>query len=141
MIIGNTVAWVLQDRGDGRTRLIVRTRGYGWFRSLFRKIPVLRELGALIDYVIDEPLHHYMEKGMCIGIAERAEDEPVRRRERGGRRAPRGTNVAASVRMQQRSLGSSTMRAGRRSGVEVAAGCAMGRGDRPLARELNVAGR
>jgi hypothetical protein len=49
LIIGNTVAWVLQDLGDGRTRLIVRTRGYGWFRALFRKVQVLRELGATID--------------------------------------------------------------------------------------------
>jgi hypothetical protein len=73
LIIGNTVAWVLQDLGDGRTRLVVRTRGYGWFRLLFLKIPILREIGAVIDYVIGEPLHHYMEKGMCIGIAERAE--------------------------------------------------------------------
>ena len=73
LIIGNTAAWILQDLGDGRTRLIVRTRGYGWFRLLFLKIPVLREMGAIVDYVIGEPLHHYMEKGMCIGIAERAE--------------------------------------------------------------------
>jgi hypothetical protein len=73
LIIGNSVAWVLQDLGHGRTRLIVRTRGHGWFRAVFRRIPVLRELGAVIDYVIGEPLHHYMEKGMCVGIAARAE--------------------------------------------------------------------
>jgi len=73
LIIGHSVAWVLQDLGDGRTRLIVRTRGYGWFRSLFLRIPILRQLGAVIDYMIGEPLHHYMEKGMCIGIAERPE--------------------------------------------------------------------
>jgi len=73
LIIGNTVAWVLQGMGDGRTRLIVRTRGYGWFRALSRKIPVLRQLGAIIDYLIGEPLHHYMEKAMCMGIAQRAE--------------------------------------------------------------------
>jgi hypothetical protein len=73
LIIGNTVAWVLRDLGDGRTRLIVRTRGYGWFRALFRRVPVLRQLGAVIDYAIGEPLHHYMEKGMCLGIASRAE--------------------------------------------------------------------
>jgi hypothetical protein len=73
LIIGNSVAWVLQDLGGNRTRLIVRTRGHGWFRSLFRKTPILRQFGAVIDYVIGEPLHHYMEKGMCIGIAERVE--------------------------------------------------------------------
>jgi hypothetical protein len=72
LIIGNSVAWVLQDLDAGRTRLIVRTRGYGWFQALFRKIPVLREFGAVIDYLIGEPLHHYMENGMCTGIAERA---------------------------------------------------------------------
>lgn len=66
-------AFVLQDLGDRRTRLIVRTRGPGYVRALFRKIPVLRELGAIIDYVVGEPLHHYMEKGMVLGIAERAE--------------------------------------------------------------------
>jgi hypothetical protein len=73
LIIGNSVAWVLQDLANGRTRLIVRTRGYGWFRSLFRKLPVLRELGTVLDYTIGEPLHHYMEKEMCIGLAKRAE--------------------------------------------------------------------
>ena len=73
LIIGNSVAWVLQDLGDGRTRLIVRTRGHGWFKALLGKVPLLRELGAVIDYAIGEPLHHYMEKAMCIGIAERAE--------------------------------------------------------------------
>jgi hypothetical protein len=73
LIIGNSVAWVLQDLGGSRTRLIVRTRGHGWFRSLSRKIPILRQVGAVIDYVIGEPLHHYMEKGMCIGIAARVE--------------------------------------------------------------------
>lgn len=73
LLIGDTVAWVLQDLGDGRTRLIVRTRGHGYVRLLFAKIPVLREVGALIDYVVGEPLHHYMEKGMVIGIAKRAE--------------------------------------------------------------------
>jgi hypothetical protein len=73
LLIGDTVAWVLQDLGDGRTRLIVRTRGPGYVRALFRKLPVLRQLGAVIDYVVGEPLHHYMEKGMVLGIAERAE--------------------------------------------------------------------
>jgi hypothetical protein len=72
LIIGNSVAWVLEDLGEGRTRLIVRTRGHGWLKALFRKISVLRQLGAAIDYAIGEPLHHYMEKGMCIGIAKRA---------------------------------------------------------------------
>jgi hypothetical protein len=37
---------------------------------------VLRQLGAIIDYVVGEPLHHYMEKGMVLGIAERAEGRP-----------------------------------------------------------------
>jgi hypothetical protein len=64
LIIGNSVAWVLQDLGDGRTRLIVRTRGHGWFKALFRKIPLLRQHGGVIDYVVGEPLHHYMENGM-----------------------------------------------------------------------------
>ena len=46
LIIGNSVAWVLQDLGGGRTRLIVRTRGYRWFRSLFRRFPILRQLAV-----------------------------------------------------------------------------------------------
>jgi len=96
LIIGNTVAWVLQDLGDGRTWLIVRTRGYGWIRSLFRKIPVLREIGAAIDYVIGEPLHHYMEKGMCLGIAERAEAQSSPAAQRRRRSAP------PSIRTQDR---------------------------------------
>lgn len=32
---------------------------------------MLPGLGANIDYAIGEPLHHYMEKGMCLGIAAR----------------------------------------------------------------------
>jgi hypothetical protein len=73
LIIGNSVAWVLRDLGDGRTQLTVRTRGHGWLKALLCHIPVLRQLGALIDYLIGEPLHHYMEKAMCLGIAHRAE--------------------------------------------------------------------
>lgn len=75
LLVGDTVAWVLQDLGDGRTRLIVRTRGHGYVRLLFAKIPVLRQLGAIIDYLVGEPLHHYMEKGMVLGIAARAEGQ------------------------------------------------------------------
>ena len=72
LIIDNSVAWVLQDLGDGRTRLIVRTRGHGWFKALFLNIPVLRQCGGVIDYVVGEPLHHYVEKRVYIGIANRA---------------------------------------------------------------------
>jgi hypothetical protein len=57
LIIGKSVAWVLQDLDDRQTRLIVRTRGYGWFKALFRKIPVFGELGAVVDYVTGEPIH------------------------------------------------------------------------------------
>lgn len=73
LVVGKSEAFVLQDLGDGRTRLIVRSRGYGWIRAVFLRVPVLRQLGALIDYVVGEPLHHYMETGMLLGIAERAE--------------------------------------------------------------------
>jgi hypothetical protein len=73
LIIGKSEAFVLQDLEDGRTRLIVRSRGYGWIRALFLRVPVLRQVGAVVDYVVGEPLHHYMEKGMLLGIAGRAE--------------------------------------------------------------------
>jgi hypothetical protein len=89
LIIGRSVPWVLQDLGEARARLIVRTRGYGCVKALFRKIPVLRGVGAVIDYVIGEPLHHYMEKGMRTGIAERAERVP-----RPGPWSPRSTPAA-----------------------------------------------
>lgn len=72
LIIGNSVAWVLQDLGGGNAAYCPHPR-LRLLRSLFRGIPILRQLGAVIDYVIGEPLHHYMEKGICIGIAERAE--------------------------------------------------------------------
>jgi hypothetical protein len=50
--------------------LIVRTRGHGWIRSIFTGIAALRQIGAVIDYVVGEPLHRYMEKAICIGIAK-----------------------------------------------------------------------
>ncbi|HUO72189.1 MAG TPA: hypothetical protein VMU39_15585 [Solirubrobacteraceae bacterium] len=100
LVIGNSVAWVVQDLGDGRTRLVVRTRGYGWFRSLLRPVPVLRELGAVIDYVIGEPLHHYMEKGMCVGITRRVEGRGLVN-DRAGARAYRPAHGAVTTDARQ----------------------------------------
>lgn len=56
----------------GGTRLIVRRRGDGWLRGVTR-FPLLRALGALIDYVFGDPLHFVMERRMLKGIASRAE--------------------------------------------------------------------
>jgi hypothetical protein len=56
---------------------------------------LLRALGAVVDYVIGDPLHFAMERKMMLGLKQRAEQPPaisdsphhVRRRakERGGR--------------------------------------------------------
>jgi len=73
LVIGKSWAFVLEDLSDGRTRLLVRTRGPGWVRAPLQRIPVLRQIGAAIDYAIGEPLHHFMERKMMLGVAERAE--------------------------------------------------------------------
>lgn len=73
LVIGKSWAFVLEPLGGNRTRLIVRSRGPGWVRGLFASVAGLRELGALVDYVVGEPLHHVMERKMMLGLARRAE--------------------------------------------------------------------
>jgi hypothetical protein len=62
--------------GGSKTRLIARTRG-GWLEPLARKIPVIWPLlwpiAALIERGPGELLHHYMERGMMLGIKARVE--------------------------------------------------------------------
>ena len=72
LVIGTSYAFVLEPLEDERTRLLVRTRGK-WIQEVFHRVPVLRQVGAIIDYVIGEPLHFAMERKMLLGIAERAE--------------------------------------------------------------------
>jgi hypothetical protein len=73
LVIG-TWAFVLVPLPDGRTRLLMRTRDTGWARlAVPRRFGLLRGLGAVIDYLVGEPLHFVMERGMMLGIKERAE--------------------------------------------------------------------
>lgn len=73
LVLGASWAFVLHELPDGRTRLLVRTRGPGWTRGMIGKIPGLWPIGAAIDYVVGEPLHHFMERKMILGLAKRAE--------------------------------------------------------------------
>jgi hypothetical protein len=66
-------SFVLEELSDSRTRLLVRSRGEGWVKPLLEVVPVLKGIGAVIDYAIGEPLHHFMERRMMLGLAHRAE--------------------------------------------------------------------
>jgi len=70
--------WFVLEPLDGgaRTRLIVGSRG-GWLEPLARTVPVLWPIlwpiGAFVDRVPGELLHHNMETGMLRGIKARGE--------------------------------------------------------------------
>ena len=84
-------AWVLRPLPEDRTRLIVRYRGAGFIAPAMQAItpegpllmrviahgvahfPGLLLLARVIDFLISDPLHHYMEVGMLKGIKDRAE--------------------------------------------------------------------
>ncbi|WLQ05082.1 SRPBCC family protein [Arthrobacter oryzae] len=84
-------AFVLRPLPGNRTRLIVRSRGMGYISAaaqgaaadapLFTKavafalqrVPGAMLLARGIDFLIGDPLHHYMEVGMLRGIKQRAE--------------------------------------------------------------------
>jgi hypothetical protein len=73
LVIGSW-AFVLQPMGATGTRLLVRERDVGWLRVAAPKgSGVLRAIGALVDYVLGEPLHFAMTRKMMLGLKERAE--------------------------------------------------------------------
>jgi hypothetical protein len=91
-------AWVLKPLRGGRTRLVVRSRGLGYItagleelapdapalsRALafaFLRVPGGRVVARALDFLVSDPLHHYMDTGMLHGIKQRAE-QPVPLRE------------------------------------------------------------
>jgi hypothetical protein len=74
LVIGSW-AFVLEPTGDGRTRFFNRERDMGWIRlAAPRRSGLLRAAGAIIDYVVAEPLHAVMVRGMMLGIKQRAEE-------------------------------------------------------------------
>ena len=74
LVIGSW-AFILERVADGRTRFLNRERDMGWIRlAAPRRSGLLRAAGALIDYVVGEPLHSAMVRQMMLGIKQRAED-------------------------------------------------------------------
>lgn len=74
LVIGSW-AFVLEPIDGGRTRFFNRERDMGWLRlAAPRSSGLLRAAGAIIDYVVAEPLHAAMVRGMMLGIKQRAED-------------------------------------------------------------------
>jgi len=74
LVVGSW-AFVLEPIADGRTRFFNRERDTGWIRlAAPRRSGLLRAAGAVIDYVVAEPLHSAMVRGMMLGIKQRAED-------------------------------------------------------------------
>jgi hypothetical protein len=79
LVIGSW-AFVLEPIADGRTRFFNRERDMGWIRlAAPRKSGLLRAVGAVIDYVVAEPLHIAMVRAMMLGIKQRAEDSGLAR--------------------------------------------------------------
>jgi hypothetical protein len=75
-VIG-TWAFVLVPLDSRRTRLLLRTRDMGWVRRIApQKSGLWRGLGAVVDYVVGEPLHFAMERKMLLGLKQRAEQAP-----------------------------------------------------------------
>ena len=73
LVIGSW-AFILEPTGDGGTRFFNRERDMGWIRlAAPRRSGLLRAAGALIDYVVGEPLHSAMVRRMMLGIKQRAE--------------------------------------------------------------------
>jgi len=73
LVIGSW-SFVLQRLPDDTTRLLVRERDRGWMRAAVpRRFGLLRAVGGLIDYLIGEPLHFLMMRGMMLGLKERTE--------------------------------------------------------------------
>ena len=73
LVIGSW-AFILEPTADGRTRFFNRERDMGWIRlAAPRRSGLLRAAGALVDYVVGEPLHSAMVRRMMLGIKQRAE--------------------------------------------------------------------
>ena len=82
LVIGSW-AFILEPTADGRTRFFNRERDAGWIRlAAPRRSGLLRAAGALIDYVVGEPLHSAMVRRMMLGIKERAESSWCTARDR-----------------------------------------------------------
>jgi hypothetical protein len=72
-----TWAFILEPLPQNRTRLLVRERYPGWIRlAVPTRFGLLRALGAVVDYVIGDPLHFAMERKMMLGLKQRAEHSP-----------------------------------------------------------------
>jgi hypothetical protein len=69
-----TWAFVLRPLANDHTRLLVRERDTGWLKAAApRRSGLARAAGALVDYVVGEPLHFAMVRKMMLGLKERAE--------------------------------------------------------------------
>ena len=86
-------AFVLRPLPGDRTRLITRYRGMGYLspaahaigpdagpvprliRTSVLRVPGLDLVLRAVDFLVADPLHHYMETGMLRGIKARAEQE------------------------------------------------------------------
>ncbi|MGY1617088.1 hypothetical protein ACI797_10120 [Geodermatophilus sp. SYSU D00691] len=84
--------FVLRPLPGDRTRLIVRYRGNGFVQPALhaiapdaappvrliafavRHLPGADLLARVFDFLISDPLHHYMETGMLKGVRKRAEE-------------------------------------------------------------------
>lgn len=105
LVIG-TWAFVLDPLPGGRTRLLVRERDDGWLRlAAPKRSGLLRAIGGLIDYVVGEPLHFVMVRGMMLGLKARAEGSEEIGRQlanvgRGGGVSVRAANSVHEVRRQ-----------------------------------------
>ena len=87
LVIGSW-AFILRPLPGGRTRFLNRERESGWLRQAApRRSGVLQALGALVDYMVGEPLHFAMVRKMMLGIKSRAEasarSQPASAREPG----------------------------------------------------------
>ena len=84
-------AFVLRPLPDGRTRVIIRYRGQGYITAaidglaadaptavralafVVRRVPGATLLARGFDFLVADPLHHYMEMGVLRGLKLRAE--------------------------------------------------------------------
>ncbi|PFG39168.1 hypothetical protein ATJ97_1663 [Georgenia soli] len=77
LVIG-TWAFVLRPLPGGRTRLLVRERDGGYLRPMVpRRFALARAALGVVDYVVGDPLHFVMDRGMMLGLKERSERAPA----------------------------------------------------------------
>lgn len=76
LVVG-TWAFVLRPLPGGRTRLLVRERDGGYLRPMApRRFALVRAALGVVDYVVGDPLHFVMDRGMMLGLKERSERRP-----------------------------------------------------------------